>query len=780
MYYILFVCILALDFVCSHVEHNSECVSLNIVRRRPDRILILRQNFYNIDTLVYTAKDGYINEVIDDRGIIWKNDRGRLKLSKVIKFRKESKLLHVHYISADNLSYVKYFYRTGRVWNEINSERFYLEFDLHRSEASVVSYYTIYLRRNNDEKRARVNKSKKLKFAAYGPNYGYRINKVCDVSLGIMCFKSVWYSKEDEHCLFTSVHNRDKPDLAYLVISDSGNVVEKFYHKPPGVFKSWKPIDKTEYYSKLKERDLDLDKFDNTVQLDLNNIDSDKFYSSEFGYRRSTIAAYPKPGFRMTRVSYANMIIWESGKSDVYSYCANMFSDNEEPKLCYVLVSEGNERRIEYFLNNNNTWYKIDKKRFYHLLAKKDDPRYTHRYEGIDEEGNRNIEMSYFTNKQGLMVKTYRSMVPNHKGVILLIHGFAMHFLSTFMKYNMDWNYQNFGFATHPYIVCPDVNFFYNYSRFNYDRYKHIFEYNFYDKQYPSNLIQMFEYSGSMLECLNNMGYSVYGMDFQSNGFSESVDSIKSHFTRYTDLIKDVTQFVYIIKRQKFTDTSQVWTERVNSIGIKFNEKFMIFGYSLGSNVSFRAIEEFNRQHDLKEKLADAFISLSGMFDLASNIKDLYHRAYLGLFPLFAAFAPRYENRYQQYPNYGQRYNFTMYLNVSVPRNKNLQDDRYGPHFCSWRTLKSLYLACWASKRNAKHYPKNMPTLFIHSSEDYKCNIKGVRKIEARLGFNASVVEMPGRDHHTFETDFLDPISKNLAEWLATTVGRETIVIHSK
>nr|PVC52500.1 hypothetical protein MACL_00000782 [Theileria orientalis] len=376
-----------------------------------------------------------------------------------------------------------------------------------------------------------------------------------------MCFKSVWYSKEDEHCLFTSVHNRDKPDLAYLVISDSGNVVEKFYHKPPGVFKSWKPIDKTEYYTKLKERDLDLDKFDNTVQLDLNNIDSDKFYSSEFGFRRSTIAAYPKPGFRMTRVSYANMIIWESGKSDVYSYCANMFSDNEEPKLCYVLVSEGNERRIEYFLNNNNTWYKIDKKRFYHLLAKKDDPRYTHRYEGIDEEGNRNIEMSYFTNKQGLMVKTYRSMVPNHKGVIILMHGLRGHFLSTFLKYDLDWNYRNFGFATHPYIVCPDVNFFYNYSRFNYDRYKHIFEYNFYDKQYPSNLIQMYEYS-------------------------EGIDNRRSHALKYINYVDDVSQFIYIVKRDKFHDQNQ----------------------------------EFDKHYKSHEKVGDCIVSFSGMFDIRNNL----------------------------------------------------------------------------------------------------------------------------------------------------------------
>ncbi|BAM39660.1 conserved hypothetical protein [Theileria orientalis strain Shintoku] len=738
------------NIVCSHVEHNSECVSLNIVRRRPDRILILRQNFYNIDTLVYTAKDGYINEVIDDRGILWKNDRGRLKLSKVIKFRKESKLLHVHYISADNLSYVKYFYRTGRVWNEINSERFYLEFDNFKSLTYPINAITVYIRRKNNLKKTRVTYIHP-KFAAYGPNYGYRINKVCDVSLGIMCFKSVWYSKEDEHCLFTSVHNRDKPDLAYLVISDSGNVVEKFYHKPPGVFKSWKPIDKTEYYTKLKERDLDLDKFDNTVQLDLNNIDSDKFYSSEFGFRRSTIAAYPKPGFRMTRVSYANMIIWESGKSDVYSYCANMFSDNEEPKLCYVLVSEGNERRIEYFLNNNNTWYKIDKKRFYHLLAKKDDPRYTHRYEGIDEEGNRNIEMSYFTNKQGLMVKTYRSMVPNHKGVIILMHGLRGHFLSTFLKYDLDWNYRNFGFATHPYIVCPDVNFFYNYSRFNYDRYKHIFEYNFYDKQYPSNLIQMYEYSGSMLECLNNMGYSVYGMDLQSHGFSEGIDNRRSHALKYINYVDDVSQFIYIVKRDKFHDQNQVWDPSVFSLKTQFKDKLILFGYSLGVSLCFGSLQEFDKHYKSHEKVGDCIVSFSGMFDIRNNLVKAYQRIFSVLFPLLSAIAPRDVSPCHTIPDYGQNYEVATFMT----------DDKYYTHALTWRAIDLLFSSCDTLMNKMKWFPTNIPTLFIHSTDDPSCSIK---KMKDR---NVESHEFPGNYHQTYKTEALDLVFKRFEDWMS-------------
>ncbi|UKK00889.2 hypothetical protein MACK_000963 [Theileria orientalis] len=566
---------------------------------------------------------------------------------------------------------------------------------------------TIYLNGKSSKLRSRVNRSSNPKFAAYGPNYGYRINKVCDVNLWIMCFKSVWTPKEDEHCLFTSVHNRDKPDLAYLVISDSGNVVEKFYHKPPGVLTSWKLIDKTEYYNKLKERDIDVETLDNTVQLDLNNIDAEQFYSSEFGYKRSTIAAYPKPGFRMTRVSYGDMIIWESSESNVYSYCATMFSDNEKPKQCYVLVSEGNERRIEYFFNNNNTWNKIDKKRFYHLLAKKDDPRYTHRNQGVDEQGNRNIEMSYFTNKQGLMVKTYRSMVPNHKGVILLMHGLRGHFLSTFLKYDLDWNYQNFGFATHPYIVCPDVNFFYNYSKFNYDRYKHIFEHNFYDKVYPSNLIQMFEYSGSMLECLNNMGYSVYGMDLQSHGFSEGIDDRRSHALKYIDYVNDVSQFIYIIKRHKFDDPNQVWDPSVFSSKTQFKDKIILFGYSLGVSLYFSSIQEFEKLYKSHEKLCDGLVSLSGMFDVRLNLIYTFQKFIGKLFPILSIIAPRDVNFGQTLVDYGQSFELAS-------------------HFCGVRAI---------SKQMTAH--------------------------------NVESHEFPGNYHQTCKTEALDLVFKNFEAWIS-------------
>ncbi|UKJ88494.2 hypothetical protein MACJ_000938 [Theileria orientalis] len=593
---------------------------------------------------------------------------------------------------------------------------------------------------------------------AYGPNYGYLINKVCDVNLWVLCFKSVWTSKEDEHCLFTSVHNRDKPDLAYLVISDSGNVVEKFYHKPPGAFKSWKLIDKTEYYNKLKERDIDPDKFDNTVQLDLNNIDDEKFYSSEFGYKRSTIAAYPKPGFRMTRVGYGNMIIWESGESNVYSYCANMFSNNEEPRLCYVLVSEGSERRIEYFLNNNNTWDKIDKKRFYHLLANKDDPRYTHRNVGVDEQGNRNIEMSYFTNKQGLMVKTYRTMVPNHKGVIILMHGLRGHFLSTFLKYDLDWNYRNFGFATHPYIVCPDVNFFYDYSRFNYDRFKHIFEYNFYDKVYPSNLIQMFEYSGSMLECLNNMGYSVYGMDLQSHGFSEGIDDRRSHALKYIDYVNDVSQFIYIIKRHKFLDTNQVWDPSVFSSKTQFDDKLILFGYSLGVSLYFSSIQEFEKQYKSHEKLGDCIISFSGMFDIRNNLVHLYQRIFSFLFPVLSAIDPRDKSPCHTIPDYGQNYEYTLFMT----------DDKYYTHTLTWRAINLLFSSCDTLKRGMKWFPTNIPTLFIHSIDDPSCSIKGVRTIIKQMkGHNVESHEFPGNYHHTYKTEALDLVFKRFEDWIS-------------
>ncbi|XP_953584.1 uncharacterized protein TA09615 [Theileria annulata] len=396
---------------------------------------------------------------------------------------------------------------------------------------------------------------------------------------------------------------------------------------------------------------------------------------------------------------------------------------------------------------------------------------------GVDEETGTvgastvpEIETSNFINKKGLKIRIYRSRIKESKGIIILTHGIGLHFIEVSMRNNLEWNYENFGFITHPFLICPNLNY-YNLNNLNINRFKHIFQHNFFSSNIStnlspnilsttnissttnksenisenskksnksenltnlstnksnisekSNLLPNYEYKNSLMELLNNLGYDVYGMDLQSNGFSESYDSIRSHIHNTNDFLDDLLQFIFIIINNQFYSNNNNLNNNkfnlnkfenlnnfVNLINWKKKKRIILFGFSFGANLSIRIIQyyyqsiykmkkkykkfglnkrfglnkkikekigKFEENKKIKEKneeldnifvedlLVDGVISLSGMLNMDNHLGTRFIKLKILLIKFLALICPRNINKFKSLPVFNQSYQYSILLNV--------------------------------------------------------------------------------------------------------------------
>eukprot|EP00375_Theileria_parva_P004019 XP_766706.1 hypothetical protein [Theileria parva strain Muguga] len=646
---------------------------LNILKRRPRGFKVLRQNYYGIDALVYTA-DGIIAEVRDSNGNIWRSDKS-IASTRVTTFKKDSRLLHIHSVTTSGKHLTHYFYRSGRVWNEVDSKYFYDEFDVARLESSAVGVHTLYLNDRNSHRRVIWNHAD-TRYGAYAPASGMRLDKVCDVNWGHMCVKSVWSRRKNEYLLFSSVYPRDKPTLVYLVLSDGFEITEQYYEKI-GVIGRWTQIEREKFVSKVFDH-VDLTSLDLDVGVDFENVNKEKVYTSSFGIERTVHIAYPRPGTTISAVTVGELIIWKSTSFDKCDY-ACLITAPEVPLLAYLLLTDGLDRRIEYFLNQNKLWIPIEKSTFYQHLTQLNCNTNNSVDDNVNPGDNVNpvnndmhLEMSSFRNRRGLLIRTYRSCVKDSRGTIVLTHGIGLHFIEVAMRANLDWNYANFGFITHPFLICPDT-YYYNFRRHNGDRFRHIFEYNFDSPLLPTGLLRNFEYSGGLMQLFNQLGYDVYGMDLQSNGFSESYDSLKSHVCGSKDYLDDMVQFLHIVLENKFKDPAE-WT--ANPTFNRGKNPVILFGFSFGANLSIRTIQELVKRNTSIDKtggnermgdtlrIVDGVVSLSGMLNMESHLGTRFKTLMATFIRICAALIPRKIIKFKPLPVFNQSYPYSILLNV--------------------------------------------------------------------------------------------------------------------
>ncbi|EUD73105.1 hypothetical protein YYG_02105 [Plasmodium vinckei petteri] len=115
-------------------------------------------------------------------------------------------------------------------------------------------------------------------------------------------------------------------------------------------------------------------------------------------------------------------------------------------------------------------------------------------------------KIGWFRNKNGLLIKTYGWLVQNAIGIILLIHGFRSHARLTYMKINLKMPN-----GSEDLVVDND---------------------NYY------------VYKDSWIEKFNQHGYSVYTLDLQGHGESQSLGNLRGDINCFDDLVDDVIQYM--------------------------------------------------------------------------------------------------------------------------------------------------------------------------------------------------------------------------------------------
>ncbi|VTZ66753.1 lysophospholipase, putative [Plasmodium chabaudi chabaudi] len=186
-------------------------------------------------------------------------------------------------------------------------------------------------------------------------------------------------------------------------------------------------------------------------------------------------------------------------------------------------------------------------------------------------------------NKNGLLLKTYRWLVNNPIGIVLLIHGFQGNTQLTFMKEAVQTVYSNKGMK-------------------------------FYDKG--------FTYKGSWIEKFNQNNYSVYGIDLQGHGGSQSPGKIRGSVNCFNDLVDDVIQYMNEIQ-DDISNENQTDDESHDIVPTKKKRLPMyVIGHSMGGNIALRILQLLGKEKEDRIKAKDSKTMLCNFNDINETDND--------------------------------------------------------------------------------------------------------------------------------------------------------------
>ncbi|UKK00543.2 acylglycerol lipase [Theileria orientalis] len=358
--------------------------------------------------------------------------------------------------------------------------------------------------------------------------------------------------------------------------------------------------------------------------------------------------------------------------------------------------------------------------------------------------------MSHFKNRQGLRIRTYASEVDRPKGKVFLVHGIRSHFRGDFTGYNVDWYMEHVGeYKTESAHMTeelerglmfqrspPTTNAAENFSTLDG---KNVFD-----------VTPRFKYEGSFLEYMNNLGYSVYGLDHQGHGMSESFTERRCYFDKFDDVCYDLIQFISLVKRGNFFDTSQAYDhdqifktdENITTSSLYTGNGFSttmnrcyLMGLSMGGNVVLRTMQLYNKI--TSKNLVDALVCLAGMINIDYHYKGVIKKC----FPCF-----RFVNRLKPALKVGLASDFTETLSMHMRG----QDPLYFRDKLYLKMGLMIYDATKTLEAEFSNYPDTLPTLFIHSKDDMTCDVKGPRHLMDKFFKYSEIVrfhEIDGAAH---------------------------------
>ncbi|EKX73592.1 conserved hypothetical protein [Theileria equi strain WA] len=542
-----------------------------------------------------------------------------------------------------------YLEKSGGEWKQTTGKEFYDRLHSVVKRNEDFDHVTLNISKTHDPRVFYVNKTPEFPFAVYAANSKCRIKKIKNGWT-----TTIWKDRaKNKGCMYVSFYPRESPKWTYLLFLNSDGFREEFLGKT-GILGRWNIKTREEYLEGIRKAGFNESTFNNHITMDLSKP-SDSFHTHSYIAGSCSERLFtPLPGFLLTSVIDGRNAVW-TAKDGEYCTYADVFYYNDKVMTMYLLTKgPKDDRRILYFAKVGKEWVSVDKEDYLSVTSG-NDPL------APPKEVVHELTMSSFRNRQGLRLTSYASRVENAKADIILSHGIRSHFKSEFCRFNQTWIFEHFDFPT-----CPSASPLGGYRApmpSDVERYRHTFENPDVEGEDVVNTSPRYGYEGSLVECLNRLGYNVYGFDLQSQGLSEAISDFKCCADDFKDYAYDVLQFISIVKRGKFSDSSEEWNDKAVFNSHDTERKVLLFGHSMSGNVVIQAVQEFYRNAKGGARLVDGLIITSPMLNVdcifSGSIKRFFSLLFLGF---IAWYKPNDRNAYEDVLRLGESFsNFSRY-----------------------------------------------------------------------------------------------------------------------
>ncbi|SCL84948.1 lysophospholipase, putative [Plasmodium chabaudi adami] len=397
-------------------------------------------------------------------------------------------------------------------------------------------------------------------------------------------------------------------------------------------------------------------------------------------------------------------------------------------------------------------------------------------------------KIGWLRNKNGLLLKTYAWIVQNPIGNILLIHGFKVHTRLIFMKKNFKIPNNNEG------LVVDNNN--------------------------------QYIYKDSWIEKFNQSGYSVYALDLQGHGESQSFGKFKGDFSCFDDLVDDVIQYMNQI-HDEISNDNQMNDESHNILTSKKQKLPMyVIGYSMGGNIALRMLQVLNKEKKskIKSRNSNNYKNSNTKLRNSTNINDIDN----GMYDMNnsnnygfdksganisagtnAIASDKHEGCYDSFDKFNIKGCVSLsgmiriksvldpgnisfkyfylpladFLAYVLPNPQISPESRYkkSGHFANmckhyifrningkkYKTMSEFIKATVKMDCNINYIPKDIPLLFVHSKDDSICSYEWTVSFYNKLNVNDKELHVvDGMNHDTTIKPGNEEILKKIIDWI--------------
>ncbi|VEV56212.1 lysophospholipase, putative [Plasmodium vinckei vinckei] len=396
-------------------------------------------------------------------------------------------------------------------------------------------------------------------------------------------------------------------------------------------------------------------------------------------------------------------------------------------------------------------------------------------------------KVGWLCNKNGLLLKTYGWIVKNAIGIILLIHGYKGHARLNFMKINLKMPNKNEG------LVVDNNNYYI--------------------------------YKDSWIEKFNQSGYSVYALDLQGHGESQSLGNIRSDINCFDDLVDDVIQYMNKIQ-DEIASENQTDDESYDIVPAKKKRLPMyIMGYSMGGNIALRILQLLGKakENNINSGDSNNCKKFNTILDNSTNISEIDNdmnnyndydsdNSCASTSAMTNAITSA-SDKHEGYYNYLDKLNIKGCVSLSgmmiikTLLNEKINSFKYvylpmidfmsnlAPHALipifrykiskysfniykhdkflntngiSFKCMSELIKATITLYSDINYIPKDIPLLFVHSKDDTVCYYKGTVLFHDKANVDIKKLYIVGGMNHEITVDpGNEEILNKIIEWIS-------------